>query len=665
MRLVPPLPELSLAPERDVVADERLLREALRDATTGLPNRAVLLDRLEQALGGAGDRHGQIAVVVLDLDRFASIGESLGHEAADEVLASVATRLLRTIRPEDTLARVADDEFAVLFDGLSESGEAISLAARLVEAVTQPIVADEQEVFLTASAGIAFAGSGCTPTTLMRDASAAMRRAQGRARGSVEVFDVSMRRTLVDRLKTESDLHRALERGELRVAYQPLVSLRDRSVTGAESLVRWAHPTWGLVAPARFLPIAEQSGLITRIGAWVLREACRQAASWTAAFPDRRPPTMTVNVSTQQLTDPSFLPLVADTLRATGLPPQRLVLDITEGAFHDDPSVLEVLHELKALGVRLFLDDFVTGNAALSWLTRFPLDGVKLEAAFVGRLGSDPKVRSLLEAVCGMAAAFDLRVVAEGVETEEQAVTLEELGCAVGQGYLFSRPVPADRLEPVLAAALPRAIVLAPSDGDGDREAGAATVTMREAADALGVSPSTVRRWADEGRLGAVRTKGGHRRLLVDDVRRLRRENRSDDARVRRVQLPERPLPRTAAFLRERSEAIVNAGLKATYEARSGGWFAEDDGRLYVGQWVRTLAEAFDAGEYRTAVEATTALTRRARIGATIVERVTFIDRSCAALLRLLSETEQTRDELPAARRICAALRHGALEDVD
>ena len=259
-----------------------------------------------------------------------------------------------------------------------------------------------------------------------------------------------------------------------------------------------------------------------------------------------------------------------------------------------------------------------------------------------------------------MAAAFDLGVVAEGVETEEQAAILEQLGCDVAQGYLFCRPVPAGQLEAMLAAALPPPVIVEKAD-----ERDSCTVTMREAADALGVSASTVRRWAEDGRLEAIRTTGGHRRFRVDEVRRLRPAGLSNGSRVRGVQLPERALPRTAAFLRERSATIVDAGLKATYETR-GGWFAQDEGRPYVEHWLRTLSEALDSGQYAAAIEATAALTRRARLGgATTVERVTFLDRSCAALLRLLSETALTRDELPPARRICAALRHRVLEDVD
>jgi len=639
-------------------------RGVLRDATSDLPGRAATLDRLARALARDG-RGGRVAVIVLDVDRFDAIGESLGHAAGDEVLAVLGARLRATIGPHDSVARVAEDEFAVLCERPIGCATAMSLAAELVKACTPPIFVDEQELFLTASAGVALAAAGASAATVLRDASAALHCAQRHGRGSVELFAPALRAQVIARRQTESDLRHGIDQGELRIAYQPLVSLRDRTVIGVESLVRWAHPTWGLVAPARFLPVAEQSGLIVAIGAWVLREACRQAVSWSASYTDRQPPSMTVNVSTQQLTDPGFVNLVARTLDETGLAPRRLTLDITEGAFHDDASVLEVLHELKSIGVRLFLDDFVTGNAALSWLTRFPLDGLKLESPFVGGLGTDPHVRALLEAVCAMARVFDLEVVAEGVETEEQAAILERLGCDAALGFLFSRPVPAGQLAPVLAASLPRALSIAPADEHAGGHAGA-TVTTHEAADALGVSPSTLRRWVDDGRLQAARTKGGHRRFLVDDVRRLCSEGRWSRPSVRSVEPPERDLPRTAAFLREHSAAIIDAGLKATYDARTRGWFSESSGRAHVERWLHTLAQALHSGHYEAAIDATAALTRRSRLGGTTtVERVTFVDRSCAALLRMLVESEPGCDELPAARRVCAALRHRALEDAD
>jgi excisionase family DNA binding protein len=469
-----------------------------------------------------------------------------------------------------------------------------------------------------------------------------------------------MRPQVIDRVRAEDDLSHAIDNDELRVVYQPLVSLRDRKVVGIESLVRWEHPAWGLVAPARFLPHAETSGLITRIGGWVLREACRQAAAWSSAHPDRHVPAMTVNVSTRQLAEPGFTAAVIDALDGAGLAPRRLVLDVTERAFHEDPSVVEVLYELKALGVRLYLDDFVSGSASLSWLTRFPLDGLKLEAPVVQRLGVDPKVRCLLSAVCGMAAAFDLDVVAEGVEHEDQAAILAELGCSVAQGYLFSRPVPPDRLDALLAAGLPRRpAVVAPHEPDASARD---TVTTREAAQALGVSASTLRRWGDTGRLTVIRTTGGHRRYAAEDVHRLRGSLRPRAPRVRAIQPPQDSLPRTGELVRSSGATIVGAGLKATYEPDAAGWFAEAEGRRHIDRWLGTLTEALICGRYAPAIEATGSLTRRARLGgATTVECAAFLERSCAALLRLLSETQPGRDELPGARRVCAALRHHAL----
>ena len=611
---------------------------------------------------GRGDRSKRFAAIVLVVEPFTSNGEPPRSQSDDDLLETVTARLRESVGPHDTVARVADSEFAVLCEGLSDSADAISLAAQLVAAVTAPIVAVDGTRCLTARTGIAVAPSGASAASLIGEASMAIRPPPRRARGCVEVFQASMRAPAVDHARDDDDLRRGLDEHELRVAYQPLVSLGDRSVVGVESLVRWAHPTRGDVAPTRFLPVAERSDLITRIGSWMLSEACGQAAAWSVAFGDREPPTMTVNVSTRQLVDPDFPALVAEALMRAALAPERLVLDITEDALHDDSSVTVILQELKSLGIGLFLDDFVTAETAVSWLTRYPLDGVKLEPDLVGRLGLDSGVRALLKAVCGMATAFEIEVVAEGVETEEQAVILEELGCVAAQGFLFCRPVPARELEPLLATGLPRRAVVPALDAPDQREA---TVTMREAADALGVSPSTVRRWAEDGRLPAHRTQGGHRRFLADDVRRLRSRRAPDGPRMRYVRPPERALPQTAIFVRQSVTAIVNAGLDATYDGPRGGWFAQDYGRSLVERWLTRLSDALESGVYTTGTEATTALIRRARLGgATAVERVTFLDRSCSVLLRMLSEAEAPRDELPAARRLCSALRHHTLADL-
>jgi diguanylate cyclase (GGDEF)-like protein/excisionase family DNA binding protein len=599
------------------------------------------------------------AMIVLGVDHVHAIRESLGHEAAAELMAAVANRLRAAVAVEDTVALVPEVGFAVLRACTSDRVAAAGRARRLIEAVAAPIVIDDQELFVSASAGVAFAGPDASASSLMHDASAALRRAQRDDRGRIAVFEPQMRTEALDRLRMESDLHRGIDGGELRVAYQPLVSVSDRTVVGVEALVRWAHPVRGLIAPARFLPIAAQSGLITQIGSWVQREACAQAASWAASLPGRDPLAMTVNVSTRQLADPGFVTFVAETLAATGVAPRQLVLDITEGALRDDPAVLEALHELKALGVQLYLDDFVTGNAALSWLTRFPLDGLKLEAPFVNGLGDDPKNRSLLHAVCGMAAAFELEVVAEGVETEAQAAILEEAGCTVAQGYLFARPVPAGQLAGMLDARVPHATDATATEAP----APPATVTMREAAGALGISASTVRRWGEQGRLTALRTSGGHRRFLADEVRRLcAAERRRSGPVVRVVQPPDDPLPRVAALLVEHGMSIISTGLRGTYAANRTGWFGDAGGREHVQRWLRSLCVTLEAGNHAEALEATATLMRHARLsGTTTLERVTFLDRACATLLRMIDETEKARADLPAARRICAAMRQRAL----
>lgn len=646
--LVPVLPPPPGVPERWTAAP-------------GLFDRAELLAQITAALEpGALPR--RTAVVVVEVDRLRTIEAALGREGRDAAMLVVAGRLQAQLRSGEPLARIADDQFAVLCKDLADGDPAIALAARLVAVVARPLVVEGSGLLVTAGAGVAFDGQGSSAADMLHEALAARTPLPRRRPLAVEIYDHARRVAGHDRRHLADDLRAGIDGGDLRIAYQPLVTLHDRAVVGVEALVRWAHPTLGTLDPPRFLPVAVDSGLMPRIDAWVLQQACRQAALWSASFPGRREPAMTVNVSVQQLAVPGYVDTVAAALDAVGLPSRRLVLDIAEASFADDAVVLEALGALKDLGVRLFLDDFVTGNAALSWLTRFPLDGIKLEAAVVRRVDTGKRERSLVEAVCGMARAFDLEVVAEGVETPQQAQLLEDVGCTTAQGHLFGRPTAADGLRAVLSVALPRAVAAPQRDA---AVVPGSMVTMREAAGALGVSASTVRRWSEDGRLAAVRTTGGHRRFLVDEIRRLRSETAPSGVRLRRVQFPEGMCRCTAAIVRDRSESIVRAGLEATYETRRAGWFAEE-GRASAERWLLALADGLGAGAYDGAAAATSALVRQARLGgATTVELVTFLDRACAGLLRLVSEAPEAREELPAARRICAALRHQALEDSD
>ncbi len=435
--------------------EEQLIQEALHDRLTGLPNRALLVDRLAQALEVLPRRGGPLGVLFIDVDRFKVINDSLGHEAGDEVLLELARRFRTVMRPGDTVARFGGDEFVVLSEDLAHAGEALAIAERLQHETSRPIALLDGNVVVTVSTGIALSGSAFDqPSTLLRDADAAMYRAKQNGRARSVVFADEMRDEAMSRLDTEQQLRRALAEDELRLHYQPIVALPAGNVVGLEALVRWQHPTRGLVLPAEFVPIAEETGLVVPMDDWVLERACRQLAAWHDQWPDL---TMSVNLSGLQFTRDDLVTRVADTLSRTGVNPERVALEMTEGVLmHDAEETMGILRGLKALGLQLHVDDFGTGFSSLTYLKRFPVDALKIDQSFVDGLATDPDDRAIVLAVVALAGSLGIATVAEGIETEEQLAVLQELGCTYAQGYLFSRPVPPDELETYLGGSTPQ-----------------------------------------------------------------------------------------------------------------------------------------------------------------------------------------------------------------
>jgi diguanylate cyclase (GGDEF)-like protein/PAS domain S-box-containing protein len=429
-------------------AEEALAHAYLHDSLTGLPNRTLFTYRLSYALAKGRGSPGSVAVLVLDLDRFKAINDALSHEAGDEVLVAVAARLLGADLAAEVVARLGGDEFLVFFDGPGAEREAVALAERALSNLSEPIVAGDNEVFISASIGIACTSSSVLePTPLLSNADAAMYQAKSRGGGAIEVFGEAMRARVQDRMHTEHALHRALEREELCLHYQPVIDIAGGQVIALEALLRWQHPTQGLVPPNRFIPIAEESGLIIPIGAWVLREACEQLHRWFYGRPESLLGTVEVNLSARQVDDPEIVGTVERILDESGLPPSSLTLEITESALmHDAASALQVLRSLKALGVTLAIDDFGTGYSSLSYLHRFPLDVLKIDKSFVDGLSGGRDGVEIVAAVIKLAHALGLQVVAEGVEQPAQLEQLGSMGCDFAQGYLFSRPVPAHEI---------------------------------------------------------------------------------------------------------------------------------------------------------------------------------------------------------------------------
>jgi diguanylate cyclase (GGDEF)-like protein/PAS domain S-box-containing protein len=426
-------------------AEDTMRHQALHDPLTGLPNRTLLVNRLTNWLERADRISGVAAVLFVDIDHFKVVNDALGHVRGDQLLQAVARRLRAALRPSDTVARVGGDEFVVLCENLESQDDALQLASRLSGALDDPFKVAEHVHRVTASVGIAVWTPGASADDLMRDADAAMYRAKQRGRARYELFHAGMRAWAESWFTIEEELRQALERNELSNVYQPIVDPADGSIAGFEALVRWHHPERGTVPPADFIPIAEQNGLIVELGHGVLREACAEAASW--ADPLR----ISVNLSPRQLSDPGLVDSVAAVLKVTGLAPDRLSLEITESAFADDPArALDVLRRLKEVGVRLELDDFGTGYSSLTYVRMFPIDALKIDRSFVQGVCQSPEDAAIVEAVISMGRALGVHVVAEGVESEDQSALLQDLGCKLAQGFLFSRPVPASALAEML-----------------------------------------------------------------------------------------------------------------------------------------------------------------------------------------------------------------------
>lgn len=414
----------------------------LRDPLTGLTTQMLLRDRVDHALARAHRHERPVAVMVLDIDGFRGINDAFGYAAGDRILAAVASRLSSTLRGGDTAARLGADEFALLLEDMADESNFVQISERICEALARPITVDGRDLTITACTGIAQATPDDDAATLLRNADAALAAARRRGRGACEVFSERIRASLVDRVVLESELRAAIESHAFEIEYQPIVILHSRRIAGVEALLRWRHPSRGDIPPSTFLPVADDLGLSPALGRWVLLEACKQVKAWQDQVVRARALTLTVNISRAQLRQPSLVADVANALEISGIDPRRLVLEVSDAVLLDDAgTALSRLQSLKSLGVRIAIDDFGARQAALHQLPRIPVDILKIDKAFIDRVGRTGAGVSVAHVVLALGKSMRLRTVAEGVEAEEQVAELLRLKCEFGQGMLFSRPL--------------------------------------------------------------------------------------------------------------------------------------------------------------------------------------------------------------------------------
>lgn len=425
-------------------AEQRLVHDAFHDVLTGLPNRALFMDRLNQVIV----KRIPYSVLFLDMDRFKNVNDSMGHKAGDELLTILSKRLEKCTRVGDTIARFGGDEFTILLTDVKDLEEVYAFANRLIEAASTAITIQGQEIFPNLSIGVAMSNSQYTRAEeVIRDADVAMYRAKENGKGRVEIFDETMRDETVAQFKLESNLRRAVERGEIVLFYQPIINLRTGKVSGFEALMRWDHPEHGIISPGEFIPITEETKLIIPLGKWALEQASKQLLEWHKTFPSDDKFFMTVNVSGKQLEHKGFSSDLLEILNKTAVKSSCLKLEITESIIMNDPDMAErILRDIKGLGVNLAIDDFGTGYSSLSYLHRYPFDTLKIDQSFISKMREDEKFVETVRIITMLAYSLGMNVVAEGIEYADVAFRLKELRCTYGQGYYFSKPLPADKM---------------------------------------------------------------------------------------------------------------------------------------------------------------------------------------------------------------------------
>ena len=630
--------------------------------------RALRLARehVERVLADARTRETTVAVLLVDVEGAAELDRTFGHDGGDQALSELHERL-RAVAPDGTtLVPFSGSRFVLVCDRIEDPADATRIAESLAAVVDTPVAVADTHARLTATVGIALAPEGRgEPATLLRDADSAA--AHACATGLRSLFaEPAVRERALRRLRLADELSGAIGRDELTLHFQPIVSLRRGRVLGIEALLRWRHPTRGLVGADRFVPLAEESDLIVEIGDWAIGEAVRQAGRWTELNPDRRLPPISVNVSARELRESAFVSRLSSALGDARLAPHALTLEIAEpGSVQTIGSSTETLDELKRLGVQLVLDGFGGARSSLTQLAYLPLDGIKLDRSFIGELTAGPAQAPIVEAVVELGHALGLTVTAPGVETAEQLAVVRALSVDAAQGHLIARPAPAASLLDLDALELDvAALAQADATGAPARASGDDLIGLSTAAAALGVSPSTVRRLADQGALPGTRTGGGHRRFRRADVQRLARE-RGRGPILRPWVLPTTPLDSAALVIEHEGSALAERAARAIYDPHRVGWFASPQGLARARQWLEALGTALSDGRSGDAIDATVAYVDAAALaGASPAECSRFLGQFSAVAVHELARMRAPIEEVRALQRVASAATEGYLEQL-
>lgn len=437
-------------------AMEQLVYNAFHDSLTGLPNRALFMDRLQHVIDTQIRRDDLLlyAVLFLDMDRFKIVNDSLGHQIGDKLLIGMGRKLTECLRPGDTVARLGGDEFSILLENISKLEDVYDVANRIHQALSTPFIIDENEVYAAVSIGIALGPEHYQRAEqVLRDADIAMYQAKRRHDSSTEIFDTRMHASILDRIMLEADLHAALDHHELLLLYQPIMDLKNQRLNGFEALVRWNHPVRGLISPLDFIPLAEETGMITRIGEWIMLEACRELKKLQERYPAQPPLKMSVNISGRQFAHENLADMVAEALRTTAVPPDCVALEVTESMLLENVEIaITTMNRIRAMGVHIHIDDFGTGYSSLSYLHRLPVNALKVDRSFVSKLSENGDNQEIVRSIISLARSLNLDVIAEGVELDHQLLQIRELDCHYGQGYLFSKPMESVAIDGWLAA---------------------------------------------------------------------------------------------------------------------------------------------------------------------------------------------------------------------